>query len=153
MLLAGQDADEESFSEVYDSGQLWVVSGWDKFGSNVELSDPVIHDCWYILEKYFMRQGKLPTERFLRHFIPTSGFWYGQEYYVSLLKELGTENPVKALISQDRMRLWDRGSDTLFREFFYVYLYRIYGDMDVIRERTVDGYPVYRFEIKKGGKQ
>ncbi len=153
VITADAGADDGIYSDIYESGQIWLVGGWIRYKQPGALEHIGYGYGLYTLEKVFFEQGKLPTKRFFRSFIPCASFWFGQEYYRSMLKELGMENPVKALITEDRCRLWDRSEDSLFRETFFVYLYRRYGDMDVIKEKTVLGYPLYRFEQKEGGEK
>ncbi|MCR5249966.1 MAG: hypothetical protein K6E50_05110 [Lachnospiraceae bacterium] len=154
VLSAADGTVEERFASVCKEDQIFLVGGWldigaifDRKGNRVYFGGGVTYG-WSSLLSELMDGGKLPSPYFLKHFIPAGWYWYGQEYYRSFLEELGVENPVKALVEQDRMRLWDRSEDSVFREYFFVYLYRLYGDMDVIRERTADGYPLYRFEKK-----
>ena len=146
---AAADADDTRFSFAYETDTLYLVGGWMQHTPDEKKIIGNYLYGWYKLEDHFACQGKLPTDRFLKHFIPNGAFWYGQEYYRSQLKEMETEDPVVALFEQDRWRLWDVSEDSLFREYFFVYLYRRYGDMDVIKERTIDTYPVYRFEKKQ----
>ncbi|MCR4641438.1 MAG: hypothetical protein K5697_05350, partial [Lachnospiraceae bacterium] len=153
VMTADTGADDGIYSDIYESGQIWLVGGWIRYERPEKGEITSYGYGLYTLEKVFFEQGKLPTERFLRSFIPCGSFWFGQEYYRSMLKELDIENPVKALITEDRCRLWDRSEDSLFRETFFVYLYRRYGDMEVIKEKTVLGHPLYRFEQKEGGKK
>jgi hypothetical protein len=152
VINAGKGADDTCFDEVYEKDQVWLVGGWITYSKDTSIVFEYVYG-WNELRRFFVRQGKLPTSRFLYHFIPVSSFWYGQEYYRSLLEEIDLKNPVRGLVEDSRVRLWERSEDPFFREYFYVYLYRCYGDMDVIREKTVEGYPLFRFEKKEGGEQ
>ncbi len=155
VLTAADGKTEERFASFCGEDQIFLVGGWLDSGTIYEMKNKgekligVKTYGWAGITCELMERGKLPSPYFLKHYIPVGWYWYGQEYYRSFLKELGIENPVKALFEQDRMRLWDRSEDSYFREYFFVYLYRLYGDMDVIKEKTVDGSPLYRFERKK----
>ena len=154
VLSAADGKTEERFASFCGEDKIFLVGGWIDTGTvynkknNGEKLIGVKTYGWAGIVCELMKNGKLPSSFFLKHYIPVGWYWYGQEYYRSFLKELGVENPVKALFEQDRMRLWDRSEDSYFREYFFVYLYRLYGDMDVIKEKTVDGSPIYRFERK-----
>ncbi|MBR6257235.1 MAG: hypothetical protein IKR23_07645 [Lachnospiraceae bacterium] len=148
---AAKGAEEKSFSAVYGTDIRYLVCGWGE----EEEEDSVILDNmygWNRMLKHYMDQAKLPSSEFFRHYL-SSGWWcYGQEYYLSLLRELQVENPVRALVEKDEVYLLDMSEDSLFREFFYVYLYDHYGDMLVKKIGTVDEYPVYRFRKEKEEK-
>ncbi len=136
---------EEQYASVYAEDKIYLLGG---VLESIDLGG-MLTQGWNGIVWELMEKGRLPSKAFLRHFLPIGMYWYGQEYYRSMLEEIGVKNPITALFEQDRMRLWDMSDDSAFREYFFVYLYRCYGDMDVIKEKTMNGHQVYRFEKKR----
>lgn len=139
---AAAGADEGEFAEVYASDVHYLVCGWDSPGESA--GGHFLHGWREIQDKY-RDQEKLPPKEFFEHYISSGWFGYGQDYYLTFLREQGLENPVKALFERDDVFLLDMSGDTVFREFFYVYLYDRYGDMTVKKVDEIDSCPVYSF--------
>ena len=76
-------ADETCYEETFKEDSLYL---WESWHSNVT--------------RYFMNQGKLPSEEFLKHNISVGDWTYGQVYYIEYLKELNAENPAEALLKR-----------------------------------------------------
>ncbi len=151
-LNAGIDADNGEFSQIYGTDIRYLVCGWGEVLEHGKYNTSYLHG-WYTALQQYRNQDKLPPEEFFRHYIASGWFGYGQEYYLSLLREIGMDNPVTALIEQDDVYLLDMSNDSMFREYFYVYLYDHYGDMMVKKIGELYGYPIYMFRREnKGGK-
>ena len=75
--------DETCYEETFKEDSLYL---WESWHSNVT--------------RYFMNQGKLPSEEFLKHNISVGDWTYGQVYYIEYLKELNAENPAEALLKR-----------------------------------------------------
>ncbi|MCR5598992.1 MAG: hypothetical protein K6G19_12555 [Lachnospiraceae bacterium] len=141
---AGVGADDGEYSRIYGTDTRYILCGWAETLENEKLTTSYLYG-WYKALQQYCDQGKLPPEEFFRHYISSGWFGYGQEYYSSLLHEIGMDNPVSSLIEQDDVYLLDMSEDTLFREYFYVYLYDHYGDMMVRKTGELYGYPIYQF--------
>lgn len=142
-----QNVPQDPFDSFYDKDVRYLVCGWEE-GASEEDDRFFVKNYisgWNKMVDMYKVGDKLPTSEFFRHFICSGHFWYGQEYYTSLLEEIGTPNPVKALIERDDVLLLDTSEDTLFREYFFVYMYDHYGRMSVKKVGNIMGYPVYEF--------
>ena len=150
-LNAAEGAEDGEFSVLYGTDIRYLTCGWTESMEDNRVYTDYLHG-WGMAQQQYRSQDKLPPEEFFRHYISSGWFGYGQEYYRSLLEEIRTENPVRALIGQDNVYLLDMSEDTMFREYFYVYLYEHYGEMLVKKVGELDGYPVYRFR-REGEKE
>ena len=135
---------DTGFSEIYDTDMHYLVCGWNEKAEGNLLTVNYLYG-WYKAEDCYADQGKLPERDFFRHYISSGQWFYGQEYYMSLLRDEGLENPVRALFEKDNIRLLDMSEDTMFREYFFVYMYDHYGEMTVKKVGSINGYPVYEF--------
>lgn len=138
---------QDPFDSFYDKDVRYIISGW-KVGESDEDDRYYVKNYmygWNKMTELYMDMEKLPPREFFRHFICGGHFWYGQEYYRSLLEEIGMPNPVRALFEQDNVKLLDLSDDTAFREYFYVYMYDHYGRMSVKRVGNIMDYPVFEF--------
>ena len=135
---------EDKFSGAYGGNKRYLLCGWDISAEEKKVISNFMYG-WDETERTFMDQGKLPPKVFFRYYISNGEWYYGQEYYNNLLKEIGLENPLTALFERDDIYLLDMSKDTLFREFFYVYLYDHYGEMTVREVGNINGSPVFEF--------
>ncbi len=136
---------EDKFSGAYGGNRRYLLCGWDISAEDDNtVSESYLHG-WYEAEKTFIEQGKLPPAVFFRYYLSSGEFFYGQEYHNDLLHEIGIDNPIEALFERDDLYLLDMSRDTLFREFFYVYLYEHYGEMTVREVGNINGSPVFEF--------
>jgi hypothetical protein len=138
--------DDDPFEEFYGGDTRYLVCGWDEKVTEKNLYSRNLLYGWMSVENMYKKKGKLPPPVFFRYFICGGDWFSGQEYYRSLLEEIGIKNPVRALFEQDNIRLLDISEDTRFREFFFVYLYDHYGEMTVKKVGSIMGYPVYEFK-------
>lgn len=143
-LSAGTGADDGKLAEVFGTDTKYLVCGWTQTTENDKMTIKHLYGWDMVLQQY-RDQCKLPPEEFFRHYISSGWIGYGQEYYSSLLHEIGMDDPVSALIEQDDVYLLDVSEDTMFREYFYVYMYDHYGDMQVRKIGELYGYPIYQF--------
>ena len=143
-LNAGVGAEDGELADIYGTEKKYLVCGWSELIENDKITTDYLYG-WNMALQQYSDQDKLPPREFFRHYISSGWFGYGQEYYSSLLREIGMDNPISSLIEQDDLYLLDMSEDTMFREYFYVYLYDHYGDMMVRKTGELYGYPIYQF--------
>lgn len=120
------NVNESLYEETFEGAALYF---WDSWHANVT--------------KYYMEQGKLPSEEFLRHNLSAGDWTYGQVYFENHLEEVNAENPVKALV--ERKNTYYVGKDSTF---LLEYLREHYGsDIQVRQCGEINNIPVWSFEI------
>ncbi len=121
--------DEELFKVTYEDNTLYVWGGY----STQELEDGSIAiensiDGWHNIGKYFIRQGKLPSQDFIDHNIPAGDWCYGMPYFNDQLKKIGAENPAKAMLTRPNTYLANGDDNSFFVDFFLDFMREHYGD-------------------------
>lgn len=89
-----------------------------------------------------MEQGKLPSEKFLKHNLPVGDWIYGQVYFNNHLKEVNAKNPVKALIERDDV-YYVSGDASFLLEYLQEH-YR--NDIEVKQCGEINNIPIWSFQ-------
>ena len=88
---ARTDLDESAFSPLLGDGEVYLWDEWERVGL------PILRS-----------RGKLPTRELLKHVVTAGNWYYGQPYFNSYLRRLGSPNPADALLKQDNVYLITR---------------------------------------------
>ncbi len=85
-LLAKTGADESKFEQYWQGDNLYI---WDTFTMN------------NVIFGHYAKQGKLATEKCLKHNIAHGEYIYGQAFTDEYFDSIGTNNPVRALLNRE----------------------------------------------------
>lgn len=124
--LTAKDGVDESFCEETKQGDaLYIWPSWYTY-----------------FVKNYRPQNKLTTRETLEHNISMGDWVYGQEYFNQLLREIGAENPAKALLERPDTYLMDGMTD-----HYLSYMRKHYGEDIVFTEAgEVMGVKAYKVE-------
>lgn len=119
------NVDESVFDETFENESLYF---WHSWHAN--------------MTRYYMEQGKLPSEKFLQHNLPVGDWIYGQVYFNNHLKELKARNPAKALI--ERSNTYFISDDA---SFLLEYLQEHYRkDIEAKQCGEIKNIPIWSFQ-------
>ena len=128
ILTARADVNDTIYEKTYVGDNIYL---WDNWHAGISI--------------YFMKIGKLPTQRVIDHNLSTGDWTYGQVYYNDYLTRIGLSNPAKGLVYRDHTYLIN-GSDTVIID----YLRDHYGDDLEMAEVDwkIDNKAVYQIVTK-----
>lgn len=115
------------------------IEGLDK-------NDIYIYDVYYYnneMWRAYGDNGKLPSKEALEYIVPAGGFRYNQIYFNNLLKKIGLENPMTALMEE---RVYFIG-DEIEVEYIKNYLEEHYN-VDIEVEKRNEERSMYKFITK-----
>lgn len=119
------NVDEQIFEETFEGESLYFWTSWH---GNIT--------------QYYMKQGKLPSEEFLKHNLSVGDWTYGQVYFLNHLKEVNAENPAKALV--DRKNTYFVSQDN---SFLLKYLQEHYCDNLKVKQcGEINNIPIWSFQ-------
>ena len=124
-LKSRSNVDESLYEETFEGQSLYF---WESWHANIT--------------QYYMKQGKLPSEEFLRHNLSVGDWVYGQVYFNNHLKKVNASNPARALLQ--RNNTYFAGIDYTF---LLDYLQEHYGyDIRVKKCGEINNLPIWKFE-------
>lgn len=130
ILTARMNVDDSVYEETFRDEAIYIWPNWHA-----------------TIPDYFIKKGKLPTQRVMDHNIPAGDWTYGQVYYNGFLKRIGVPNPAEALVNSNDVFLMDGNCDKALN-----YLREQFGeDLELMPRKKIHG--VMAYQVVHGGEE
>ena len=137
---------EDAFLETYRDNIVCIWGGWDANQVDEGYQIRNYLGGWYSnVCEYFIGQGKLPSKEFFQHNIPIGEWYYGQVCMNEHLKNLGVENPARALVERDDVFLVNGNGVPVFSEYVTKYLEEHFGPLVEADAGVIGDNPVVTY--------